>query len=100
MGGATGEAFVNTLQGTGMTTSSVLARKAIQNSSDAWRSASADKVEVVFRRVSLTGQVKEAFIKTLALKGEFAVRKKVLGFSTAIVLIRSKNRMNHLRFFT
>ena len=42
MGGATGEAFVNTLQGTGMTPSSVLAREAIQNSADAWRSDTAD----------------------------------------------------------
>ena len=46
MGGATGEAFVNTLQGTGMTTSSVLARQAIQKSADAWRQDSAGKVVV------------------------------------------------------
>ncbi len=80
MGGATGEAFVNTLQGTGMTPSSVLAREAIQNSTDAWRHDTADKVQVVFRRISLIGKSKEAFIKELALKSEFAARKKVLGF--------------------
>lgn len=80
MGGATGEAFVNTLQGTGMTPSSVLAREAIQNSSDAWVQANADKVKVLFRRVTLLGKEKSDFIRNLGLKGEFLKRKKVLGF--------------------
>src|SRR5690349_15575962 len=80
MGGATGEAFVNTLQGTGMTPASVLAREAIQNSADAWRQASAEKVKVHFRRVSLVGQAKSNFIKNLGLNTEFASRKKLVGF--------------------
>lgn len=80
MGGATGEAFVNTLQGTDMTPSSVLAREAIQNSADAWRSGIADKVEVRFHRISLAGQNKEDFIENLGLRTAFASRKKKLGF--------------------
>lgn len=80
MGGATGEAYVNTLQGTGMTPSSVLAREAIQNSVDAWRPDVAEKVRVEFRRVSLVGSSKATFIKNLGLHPEFVSRKKVLGF--------------------
>jgi hypothetical protein len=80
MGGATGEAFVNTLQGTGMTPASVLAREAIQNSADAWRQESSEKVKVHFRRVSLVGHPKSSFIKNLGLNIEFAARKKLVGF--------------------
>ena len=78
MGGATGEAFVNTLYGTGMKPAVVLAREAIQNSVDATHSGSHDKVKVIFRRVSLTGKLKSAFIKSLALDTEFVSRKKEL----------------------
>lgn len=97
MGGATGEAFVNTLQGTGMTPSSVLAREAIQNSADAWRSEVAEKVRVDFRRVSLTGQSKETFIRNLGLKSEFVARKKLLGFQHGHCLDSLKHPSEPLR---
>jgi hypothetical protein len=80
MGGATGEAFVNTLQGTGMTAAAVLAREAIQNSADAWKPNLADKVEVRFRRISLTGAKKDNFLRALDLKKQFVSRQKLLGF--------------------
>ena len=80
MGGATGEAFVNTLYGTGMKPAAVLAREAIQNSVDASRPGSHDKVKIIFRRVTLTGKLKGAFVKSLALDTEFVSRKKELEF--------------------
>jgi hypothetical protein len=76
MGGATGEAFVNTLLGTGMKTASILAREAIQNSADAQDGE--EKVRVQFRRVTLTGNEKKKFVSELALDQEFVGRKKVL----------------------
>jgi hypothetical protein len=76
MGGATGEAFVNTLLGTGMKTASILAREAIQNSADAQEGD--EKVRVQFRRVTLTGKAKRKFVTSLALDQEFVGRKKVL----------------------
>lgn len=76
MGGATGEAYTNTLLGTGMKPSEVLAREAIQNSSDA--QLEDHKVAVTFRRVSLTGPEKRRFAKALGLESEFAARKNRL----------------------
>jgi hypothetical protein len=69
MGGATGEAFVNTLFGTGMKSAAVLAREVIQNSVDA--AADSKKVKLTFRRVTLTGKEKRAFVKSLGLDTEF-----------------------------
>ena len=80
MGGATGEAFVNPLHGTGMPVASVLAREAIQNSVDAWQRDRADKAKVVFRRVSLTGKAKREFVAVAGLDTEFLRRRKILGF--------------------
>lgn len=79
MGGATGEAFSNVLHATGMATSAVLAREAIQNSVDAIDTDGADKVKVVFRRTSFTGTLKKQFVKELDLQGEFRGRKDLLG---------------------
>src|SRR6266705_6861315 len=78
MGGATGEAFVNTLYGTGMPPAAVLAREAIQNSSDAAKAPGEKKVRVVFRRVTLEGNAKAGFIKTLHLQENFAPRRREL----------------------
>jgi hypothetical protein len=78
MGGATGEAYTNTLFGTGMTPAEVLAREAIQNSSDAPKAKDDGKVRVVFRRVTLSGTIKKKFVKALGLESEFATRKTVL----------------------
>lgn len=80
MGGATGEAFVNTLYGTGMKPAAVLAREAIQNSVDASKPRGNEKVKIVFRRVSLMGKEKAAFTKSLGLDTEFVSRESVLGF--------------------
>lgn len=75
-GGATGEAFANTLQATGMSAAAVLAREAIQNSVDAHESD--EKVRIQFRRVSLVGAEKKAFVKSLALKPGLTERRKAL----------------------
>jgi hypothetical protein len=62
MGGATGEAFSNVLQGTGMASNAVMAREAIQNSVDAQISSDGDKVRMRFRHCSLTGDKKRNLI--------------------------------------
>jgi hypothetical protein len=43
MGGASGEAIINTLQATGMSPAAVLAREALQNSCDAYLKNSKEK---------------------------------------------------------
>lgn len=78
MGGATGEAFVNTLFGVGLKPAAILAREAIQNSVDA--QAGGEKVKVTFRRVTLTGADKQRFVKVMALNEEFSGRSKELEF--------------------
>ncbi|MGH9893868.1 MAG: hypothetical protein ACREA0_18170 [bacterium] len=77
MGGATGEAFVNTLFGIGISPAAVLAREAIQNSSDA-RNPGPEKVRVVFRRITLTGRGKSEFIERLQLREHFSPRRNQL----------------------
>jgi len=76
MGGATGEAFTNTLLGAGMEPAAVLAREAIQNSSDA--QAGDEKVRVEFRRVTLTGAAKANFVAAMNLKPALTGRQKQL----------------------
>lgn len=76
MGGATGEAFSNVLQGTGMASNAVMAREAIQNSVDAQISSDGDKVRMRFRHCSLTGDKKRNLIKVLDLQGEFSGRSE------------------------
>jgi hypothetical protein len=65
MGGATGEAFANTLKSPGMQPEHVLAREAIQNSVDA--GIEGQKVSVVFRQVLLTGNAKANFLEAAGL---------------------------------
>lgn len=74
MGGASGEAIINTLQATGMSPAAVLAREALQNSCDAYLKNSKEKIKVVFRSISLTGNDKENFIKTAGLNNNFLAR--------------------------
>jgi len=65
MGGATGEAFANTLKSPGMQPEHVLAREAIQNSVDA--GIEGEKVRVLFRQVQLTGNAKANFLESAGL---------------------------------
>lgn len=78
MGGATGEAFTNTLASSGMAPASVLAREAIQNSVDA-RAEEDSKVRVDFVARRLTGKAKSAFVSAARLT-EIAARADGLGF--------------------
>lgn len=78
MGGATGEAFVNTLHGTGMSPDAVLAREAIQNSCDAAINPAKEKVRVVFRRVLLTGKEKRKFVEQAGLAVDIVGRGREL----------------------
>lgn len=82
MGGATGEAFVNTLQATGMSPDAVLAREAIQNSCDAAINATKEKVRVVFRRLLLTGLEKKGFVERAGLASSIAQRGDALELQT------------------
>lgn len=80
MGGATGEAYVNPLQGVGMPAAAVLAREAVQNSVDACEGHG--KVRVDFRRVTVKGEEKAAFVKALALRPAVSDRRSVLQLPT------------------
>lgn len=66
MGGATGNAFANTLQAGGMTPEAELAREAIQNSCDAAKEGER-RVRVVFRILTLDGDRKNRFLADLSL---------------------------------
>lgn len=98
MGGATGEAFVNTLFGVGLKPAAILAREAIQNSVDAQEGD--EKVRVHFRRVTLTGKEKERFVAALALNQEFAGRGKVLEFQrgNCVATIKDASEPLHLLY--
>ena len=76
MGGATGAAYTNPLLGTGMEPAAVLAREAIQNSTDA--QVKDAKVRVNFRRVTLTGKPKSDFIKAMGLDPALSARRASL----------------------
>lgn len=78
MGGATGEAFTNTLASSGMAPASVLAREAIQNSVDA-KAGDDQKVRVEFIARSIKGKEKTAFVMASGL-GRIADRADRLGF--------------------
>src|SRR4051812_46999784 len=67
MGGASGEAFTNTVQSTGMHPAAVLCRESIQNAADE-RDEHAEKVLVRFRLASLTGSEKREFIEAAQLR--------------------------------
>ncbi len=77
MGGATGNAFVNTLQGSGLAPAAELAREAIQNSCDATK-AGERKVRVVFRIENLEGEAKQRFLDNSQLAGHFSGRVRSL----------------------
>lgn len=98
MGGATGEAYTNTLYGTGMEPAAMLARESIQNSVDA--SAGSEKVRVVFRRTTLSGLAKKRFIDTLRLDTEYVRRKKVLEYqqNSCIEGINNDSEVLHLLY--
>jgi hypothetical protein len=78
MGGATGEAFTNTLASSGMAPASVLAREAIQNSVDA-RAEGEQKVRVEFVAKSIKGKEKAAFVAAAGLS-QIGARSDKLGF--------------------
>jgi DNA mismatch endonuclease Vsr len=65
MGGASGEAFTNTLLSSGMSPAEVLARESIQNSVDA--SSKGSSVQVRYRAVELKGADKKTFVAAAAL---------------------------------
>jgi hypothetical protein len=75
MGGASGEAFTNTLAASDMLPEHVLSREAIQNSSDA--AADGNKVLVRFRSTVLSGASKLEFVEAANLES-LAQRKKEL----------------------
>ncbi|GIW41482.1 MAG: hypothetical protein KatS3mg076_2059 [Candidatus Binatia bacterium] len=77
MGGATGNAYANTLQGAGKSPEEELAREAIQNSCDAARARNG-RVRVDFRVVNLHGRRAETFIEALYLRPAFAPRLSAL----------------------
>lgn len=78
MGGATGEAFTNTLASSGMAPASVLAREAIQNSVDA-KAGLDQKVRVEFIAKAVKGKEKTAFVAAAGLD-KIAARADRLGF--------------------
>lgn len=67
MGGATGNAFTNTLQAGGMPPEAELAREAIQNSCDAAKQGER-RVRIVFRIVTLNADRKNRFLADLSLQ--------------------------------
>jgi hypothetical protein len=79
MGGATGQAFINTLQGNQHPLDQ-LAREAIQNSCDAIEFES-EKVRVVFRLRKLFRKSKSDFLDIMGVK-EFLPRQYLLGLYT------------------
>lgn len=97
MGGATGEAFTNTLASSGMGPASVLAREAIQNSVDA-KASEDQKVRVEFIARSIIGKEKAAFVARSGLN-KIGVRAKFLGFKDPNCiddLSNTKKRLNLL----
>lgn len=80
MGEATGEAYRNTLQASGMPPAGVLAREAIQNSVDAAAKDALGKVRVEFRRRLLVGDEKRSLADALDLAESIADRRQVLEF--------------------
>ncbi|CAN7487180.1 hypothetical protein [Variovorax paradoxus] len=75
MGGATGEAFANTLKSPGMLPEHVLARESIQNSVDA--GVESLKVVIKFRARSLVNSEKKNFVAAAGLS-DIAARAKLL----------------------
>jgi hypothetical protein len=79
MGGAQGEAYISTLNATGLTREETLAREAIQNSSDSWNEENGRaKPTIEFRRRLLSGRNIVAFTRDLQLES-IAARRDRLG---------------------
>lgn len=98
MGGITGTAFTNTLLGSGIPPEALLARESIQNSCDAKSKDGAEKVKVVFRRVTLTGEQKKRFVEMASLKG-IASREGALNLPSGSCLTNlSKDEPLHLLY--
>lgn len=66
MGGASGEAYTNTLASSGMPPEAVLARESIQNSVDAW-DKSDEKVHLDFVLKEITGAEKKSIVDAAGL---------------------------------
>lgn len=96
MGGATGNAFANTLQAGGMAPEAELAREAIQNSCDAAKQGER-RVRVVFRIVTLNGDRKNGFLADLALGQGIGERIGSVALSSYNCLA-SPSHMLHLLF--
>ena len=79
MGGASGEAFTNTVQSTGMHPAAVLARELIQNAVDE-RDRAAEKVLVKFRMASLLAAAKTAFVEAARI-GSIIERREVVSLA-------------------
>jgi hypothetical protein len=89
MGGASGEAFSNPFESTGMHPAGVLVRESIQNAVDE-RDKGADKVLVQFRFMDLTGAEKTAFAQTAQLRSVIE-RRQQLSLSGLEWLDRRRN---------
>lgn len=85
MGGATGGAYRNALDATGITREARLAREAIQNSCDA-SADSDDAVKVVFRKIELVGESKSNFATAFLLRDAFLSRIDSLRLSETATL--------------
>lgn len=96
MGGATGNAFANTLQAGGMTPEAELAREAIQNSCDAAKEGER-RVRVVFRLVTLDGGSKSRFLDDLSLEQGIGPRIPAVALSLDNCLARRSQPL-HLLF--
>ncbi|GIW91343.1 MAG: hypothetical protein KatS3mg109_1775 [Pirellulaceae bacterium] len=73
MGGATGNAFANVLQASGIIPEAELAREAIQNSCDAAKKGES-RVRVVFRILTLEGEARDRFTRALCLDDGIGAR--------------------------
>ncbi|WP_322819457.1 hypothetical protein, partial [Tepidiforma sp.] len=80
MGGATGNAFVNTLQGSGLAPAAELAREAIQNSCDAAKEGER-RVRVVFRIENREGEARQRFLDNAQLEQALSDRMAFLRLS-------------------
>jgi len=94
MGGATGNAYVNTLQGAGMSPLAELAREAIQNSCDA---CSGDqRVSVTFRIERLEEDEKQNFLEALELDRAFGPRLGAIALAPEHCLASTTRPLNLL----
>ena len=96
MGGASGAAFRNPLTGTGHNLEELIAREAIQNSSDAPVGSMGD-VGVDFHFRSVSGKAKAQFVEKMQLESAPFVHAKHLGLSEDNTLARLYDDESPLR---